>query len=224
MKGILAISRRKNSRNILLLLPRQIMRLPHRRLRKRLSPIVNTQAGKKKKNTNHRLKETRAMNKVKIAAALIFLLSAASGTGLMCPAAKAEWFKKKPKNGQPVAGELNPQEQKLKEEQAGLLNENTNLLRENEALKNENKALREDRDNLINRAKNLLADVNRLKELEDAAGRAIQEKDALEKEKTKLGAASAALKEELSGLQEAQKKIIQERDYMKAAYEKAKKD
>ena len=164
------------------------------------------------------------MNKVKIAAALIFLLSAASGTGLICSAAKAEWLQKKPKNGQPGARELTPQEQKLKEEQAGLLNENTNLLRENEALKNENKALKEDRDNLINRAKSLLADVNRLKELEDTAGMAIQEKESLEKEKAESGIAFTALKEELNKLQEAQKEIIQERDYAKSAYEKAKKD
>lgn len=164
------------------------------------------------------------MNKVKIVSALIFLLIAAGGSGLVCSAEKAKELQKKPKNGQPEVRKLNPEEQKLKEKQAGLLNENTNLLRENEALKNENKELREDRDNLLNRAKSLLADVNRLRELEDAAGRAVQEKESLGKEKAELGIAFAALKEELSKLQEAQKEIIQERDYAKSAYEKAKKD
>src|SRR3990167_9030471 len=143
------------------------------------------------------------MNKAKIVSVITFLLIAAQDTGLVYSAEKAQWFRKKEKNGQAEVIKLNPEEEKLKEE---------------------NKALREDRDNLINRAKTLLSDVNRLKELEDAAGRAIQEKDALGKEKAELGAAFAALKEELSKLREEQKKIIQERDYAKSAYEKAKKD
>lgn len=170
------------------------------------------------------------MNKVKIVSTLALLLLAAQAIGLIYSAGKVQELQRKLKNPQPEYGKLIQQEQQelknkytsLLNEKTSLLNEKTSLLNENETLKNENKTLKEDRDNLLSRAKSLLADVSRMKELEDSAGRLSKEKEVIEKEKADSQIANATLKGELSKLLEAQQEIIKERDDIKSAYEKAK--
>lgn len=157
------------------------------------------------------------MNKLKLVRGLVFILIAVLTIGLIYSSGKVGELQKKLKNLQPEVVKVAQEEQKLRAEYANSINEN-------QVLKNENKALREDRDNLISRAKGLLFDANRMKELEDSLGRLTKDKETFEREKADLEKANAALKGEVAGLQKAQREIIQERDYAKSAYEKARKD
>lgn len=113
--------------------------------------------------------------------------------------------------------EIKPGYQRLSQEESGLKANGAQLLKENEAMKT-------DRENLMAQIKTLLVERNRANELAISLEKANTDFAALGQEKKEAQDYSLSLKDEIQKLQETQGNLIQERDKMKLAYEKARKD
>lgn len=153
------------------------------------------------------------MNKLKMSALLIAVLS----FGLLYFAFQSQTLSGKLK-------ELKPGYEKTRQEEQEFKNKYTGLFNEFEAMKKESEALRNDRDNLLARAKGLLADTSRLNELEGSIEKIKKDNESLEKEKRDLENSLFSRGAEIKELQEAQAHISGERDELRAAYEKSRKD
>lgn len=153
------------------------------------------------------------MNKLKMSALLIAVLS----FGLLYFA-----FQSRALSGK--LRELKPGYEKVRQEEQEFKNKYTGLLNEFEAMKKESAALSQDRDNLLARAKSLLADTSRLNELEVAIEKIKKDNEALEKEKQDLENSLFSRGAEIKEFQEAMARTTQERDELKTAYEKSRKD
>jgi chromosome segregation ATPase len=120
--------------------------------------------------------------------------------------------------------ELKPGYEKIRQEEQEFKNKYTGLLNEFEAMKKESEALRQDRDNLLSRAKGLLADTSRLNELEGLIEKIKKDNEALEKEKQDLENSLFSRGAEIKDLQDYRAQVSKERDELKTAYEKSRKD
>lgn len=153
------------------------------------------------------------MSKFKLSAVLIGVLI----FGLLYFAFKSQNLSRKLKQMRPDYAKLQAQGQEFKDKYTGLLSEF-------ETMKKESESLRQDRDNLLVRAKSLLADTTRLKELEAAVERIKSDNQALEKENKDLENSLFGRGAEIKELREAQARLARERDEFKTAYEKSRKD
>jgi tetratricopeptide (TPR) repeat protein len=150
------------------------------------------------------------MNKLKLMAMVMGGLILLVGIGLIFFIYKSQDLSKK-------LEAMKPGYQKLSQEESGLKSKSAELLKENEAMKI-------DRGNLLAQIKTLLVERNRANELAASLEKANLDLAALGQEKKQAQDYSLGLKDEIQKLQEAQGNLIEERDKIKSAYEKARKD
>jgi chromosome segregation ATPase len=150
------------------------------------------------------------MNKLKLMAMVMGGLILLGSIGLIFFIYKSQSLSKK-------IEAMNPGYQKLRQEESGLKTKGAELLKENEAMKL-------DRENLLAQIKVLLVERSRANELAASLEKANTEITALTQEKKEAQDYSAVLKDEIARLQETQGNLIEERDKIKLAYERARKD
>lgn len=150
------------------------------------------------------------MNKFKLAVALIVVLIFGESVGLIFFAWRAQKFSEKLESIKPGYEKVSREGQEVRDKY--------------EALLKENEAIREDRNNLITQAKNMLAEMGRLKQIEETFGNLKVEKELLDKEKGELNNRIASLKGDLEKLQYSHAETLKEKDGIEAEYEKLKED
>lgn len=123
------------------------------------------------------------------------------------------YFSQKNKEISDKINSLNPDYEKLVKENKELKNKYADLVKESEKVK-------EDRNNILVQLKGLFAEKNRAQELAVALDKSNKEAESFQKEKNEAREQNTGLKEELKKLQDLQAQITQERDGLKAAYEK----
>ena len=149
-------------------------------------------------------------NKVKLLAILIGFLVFSESAGIIYFANKAQEFSKKFNN-------LEPNYEKLSQEQKELKNKYDVLAKENDAVKT-------DRNNLLAQAKVLIVDNSRMGELEEEKAKLETEKQNMLKNKENMNSQNQKLQEVVKQLINSQAQATQERDAFKASYEKAKNE
>ena len=149
-------------------------------------------------------------NKVKLLAVLIGFLVFSESAGIIYFANKAQDFSKK-------FSKLEPNYEKLSQEQKELKDKYDASTKENDAIK-------ADRSNLLAQAKVLIADNSRMGELEEEISKLETEKQDMLKNKEDMNSQNQKLQEVVKQLMNSQSQLTQERDSLKAAYEKAKKE
>jgi chromosome segregation ATPase len=149
-------------------------------------------------------------NKVKLLAVLIGFLVFSESAGIIYFANKAQEFSKK-------FNKLEPNYEKLNQEQKELKDKYDVSVKENEAIK-------ADRSNLLAQAKVLIADNSRMGELEEEISKLETEKQDMLKNKEDMNGQNQKLQEVVKQLMNSQAQTAQERDSFKASYEKARKE
>jgi chromosome segregation ATPase len=149
-------------------------------------------------------------NKVKLLAVLIGFLVFSESAGIIYFANKAQRCSKK-------IDKLEPDYEKLSQELKDLKNKYDVSVKEKEAMK-------ADRSNLLAQAKVLIADNSRMSELEENIARLETEKQDMLKNKEDMNSQNQKLQEVVKQLMNSQAQISQERDSLKDAYEKARKE
>jgi chromosome segregation ATPase len=149
-------------------------------------------------------------NKVKLLAVLIGFLVFSESVGIIYFANKAQEFSKK-------FNKLEPNYEKLGQEQKELKDKYDVLAKETEAVKS-------DRSNLLAQAKVLIADNSRMGELEEEISKLETEKQDMLKNKEDMNNQNQKLQEVVKQLMNSQAQTAQERDAFKASYEKAKQE
>lgn len=157
------------------------------------------------------------MNKLKTLVVAIGVLILAESAALVYYASKSQDLSKKLENIRPGYQNLLRTEQEIKAKYNQLAKQQADLFKQNEAMK-------EDRSNLLAQLKNLLGEKTRAQELTVSFQKVNDEIAALQKVKQEVDAQVLSLNDEIKQLNDSQDKITQERDDLKVAYEKARKD
>jgi chromosome segregation ATPase len=156
------------------------------------------------------------MNKMRIFVIIIIILFLGESAQLIYFANRSQMLQKKLDALKPGYERLSQKEQEATSKYA----EGSNKI---SALQKELDAVKEDRNNLLAQAKNLLTDRGRLKDVEASLEKATQDIQDLTQEKEGMQSESLQLKEQIKNLEDAGNKLSKERDDIKAAYEKDKK-